>query len=66
MGDTQVPAKFSQFEITKLSAIIYDDNSWMAKVIDDRFLNEVLYSGFYNFGKRFGFHPLCEVVYGHK
>lgn len=66
MHDTQVTTKFGQFKITKLPTIIYDDNSQEVEVKNNRFSNKVFYSSFCNFGKKFDFHLLCEVVYGYK
>lgn len=49
-----------------MSVIVGDDGFGKAKVVDDGFSNKILYSGFYDFGKRFSFHPFYDVVYGHK
>lgn len=64
--NVQVPIEFNQLKVAKLMIIIRDKDPWEAKAINDRLLDEVLYSSFCYFGKGFSLYPFCEVIYGHK
>lgn len=65
MHDTQVPAKFNQFKSLNCqpSSIRITLIRLKWQMIDFQIKS---YPSFCNFGKRFHFYRLCEIVYGYK
>ena len=64
IGDGEIRAKEFESVIVELFGIIRDDYPWDPKSANDIFPNKIFNVSFSDFGEKFRFYPLGEVIYG--
>ena len=64
MGDDEVRAELLESIIVELSDVVRDNDFRNSKPTYNVFPYEIFGVSLCDFGKRFYFYPLCEIVYG--